>query len=157
MPHGVSDYAVGSAMQKGFAYAPMATLARKEVRAEREYEAVKPYEKRQANKDEKKALAPKFTVKDVTITKGLTKDDVLKVVQAHLSEIDTCYAGKQLPEKLILNISANGDGTVKKVKILGIQLDDAVLRCIVAKIMKWQFPASTDGRELKFKLTLVLG
>lgn len=156
MPHGVSDYAVGSAMQKGFAYAPMATLARKEVRGGREYEAVKPYEKRQADKDEKKALAPKFTVKDVTVTKWPTKDEVLKVVQAHLSEIDTCYTGKQPPEKLTLKIFANGDGTVKKVKMIGNQFkDDAALRCIVAKIMKWQFPASKDGRELKAIITLV--
>jgi hypothetical protein len=156
MPHGVSDYAVGSAMQKGFAYAPMATLAWKEVRGASEYEAVKLHEKRQGDKDEKKASTPKFTVKDITITKGPAKDEVLKVVQAHLSEIDKCYNGKQLPERLTFNISVNRNGIVKKVKILATQLkDDAALQCIVAKIMKWQFPASKDGRELKATITLV--
>jgi hypothetical protein len=136
----------------------MPTLARKEVRGAREYEAVKTHEKRQADKDAKQALAPKFTVKYVTVTKGLTRDEILKVVQAHLSEIDTCYTGKQPPERLTLNISVNRNGTVKKVKILTAQLkDDAVLRCIVAKMKKWQFPASKDGREVKATLTLVSG
>ena len=49
MPHGVSDYAVGSAMQMSFASPPMAMMARKEARAAREYEALKTFDKGQAS------------------------------------------------------------------------------------------------------------
>ncbi|MEN6321648.1 MAG: VIT domain-containing protein [Syntrophaceae bacterium] len=157
LPHGVSDYAVGSALQMGYApSSPMSTLAQQEVRAGREYEAVKQYKKGRADKDEKKAMKQQYSIKDVTVTKGLTKDEVLKVVQTHLSEIDTCYAGKQLPERLTLNISVNRDGTVKKVKILASQLkDDAAVQCIIAQIKKWQFPSSKDDRVVKATVTLV--
>ena len=154
LPHGVSDYAVGSAMQMSYAPSPMAKLARKEAYAAREYEALKPRRKGQADK----AMVPAFTVQDVTVTKGLTKDEVLKVAQTHLHEIGQCYTGGGVKEKLTITMTLNADGTVKKVRVLSSTFKDNTIRqCIIRQVQKWQFPAAKDGREVKATVTLVSG
>jgi Ca-activated chloride channel family protein len=158
IPHGVSDYAVGSAMQMSYAPAPMAMVARKEARAAREYEALKTFEQGQADKGEKQAVTKTFSVKDVSITEGLTKDDFITFVQAHLREIGKCYAGRQLPEKLLLKMSLNADGTVKNVRVLADKLrNDTLMQCVIEQVKKWRFPAAMDGREVKATVTLVSG
>jgi Ca-activated chloride channel family protein len=156
LPHGVSDYAVGSAMQMSFASPPMAMMARKEARAARDYDSLKTVEKRQGVEEEKKAITQKFSVKDASVSKGLTRDDFLKVVQAHLGEIEKCYAGRHLPEKLILKMSLRADGTVKSVRVLpDVLKNDALMQCVIEQVKKWRFPAAKDGREVKAAVTLV--
>lgn len=156
LPHGVSDYAVGGSMQ--MSYAPMAMMARKEARAPREYEALKTFETRQADKDEKISVTKTFSMKDVSITKGLTKDDFLKVVQAHLHEIEKCYHGSSLQGKLVFRLTINPDGIVKDVRVIsGIFKNKAIKQCLIERVKKWQFPATQDSREVKATVTLVSG
>jgi Ca-activated chloride channel family protein len=158
MPHGVSDYAIGSAMQMSFASPPMAMMARKEARAARDYDSLKTVEKRQGVEEEKKARTQNCSVKDVRVSTGLTRDDFLKVVQAHLGEIEQCYAGKPLPEKLILRMSLHADGTVKSVRVLPDALrNGALMQCVIGQVKKWRLPATKDGREVKVTVTLVSG
>jgi Ca-activated chloride channel family protein len=158
IPHGVSDYAVGSAMQMSFAPAPMSMMARKEARAPREYDTLKTFDKRQAKKEEKQAITQIFSVKDVSVSEGLTKEDFLKVVQTHLREIEKCYAGKKLPEKLILKMSLNADGTVTNVRVLADKLrNDTIVQCVIEQVKKWRSPALKDGRKVKATVTLVAG
>lgn len=155
LPHGVSDYAVGSAMQMGYAAMPTAKLARKEMSAAREYKDLRePNAARQVYK----APASALSVKDVSVTKGLMKDEILKVVQAHLSEIDKCYTGVGLPDRLILKLIINPDGTVKKVQVLSsTSKDNNASKCIIGQVKKWRLPAPVNGREVKATVTLVSG
>ena len=158
LPHGVSDYAVGGRMQMNIAASPMATLARKEAAAAHDDAALKPHGKGQVDKDENKAMKLAFTVKDVTVTKGLAKDEVLKVTQAHLSEIEKCYYGRSLPGKLVFRLTINPDGTVKEVHVIsGTVKGNTINQCIIGLVKKWQFPATQDSREVKAKVTLVSG
>ncbi len=158
MPHGVSDYAVGSAMQMSFASPPMAMMARKEARAARDYDALKTVEKRHGVEEEKKAMTQKFSVKDASVSKGLTRDDFLKVVKAHLGEIEKCYAGKHLPETLVFRLTVTRDGTVKGVRVLaGAVKNDALMQCVIEQVKTWKFSATKDGREVKATVTLISG
>jgi Ca-activated chloride channel family protein len=158
MPHGVSDYAVGSAMQMSFASPPMAMMARKEARAAREYEALKTFDKGQAMQEEQKAITQTFSVKDVSVSKGLTRDDFLKVVKAHLGEIEKCYTGKHLPETLVFRLTVTRDGTVKGVRVLaGAVKNDALMQCVIEQVKTWKFSATKDGREVKATVTLISG
>jgi Ca-activated chloride channel family protein len=156
MPHGVSDYAVGSAMQMSFASPPMAMMARKEARAARDYEALKTFGKGQASTDERKAPTLTFSVKDASVSKGLSKDDVIRIVQSHLGEIEKCYAGKHLPETLVVRLTITRDGTVKSVRVLADTVkNDALMQCVIEQVKKWKFSATKDGREVKATVTLV--
>jgi Ca-activated chloride channel family protein len=158
MPHGVSDYAVGSAMQMSYAPSPMAMTARKEARAAREYETLKTFSKGQAHTDERKDSTQKFSVKGVSVSKGLSKDDVLRIVQAYLGEIEKCYAGKHLPKTLDVRLTITRDGTVKSVRVLaGAVRNDALMQCVIELVKKWQFSATKDGREVKAAVTLISG
>jgi hypothetical protein len=141
-------------MQMGYAVSPMAKLARKEMAAEYKDEALKPSRKGPVDK----AATLAFTVKDVAVTKGFTKDEVLKVALAHVREMEKCYAGSSLPGKLLLKLIINPDGTVKGVHASSNTFKSIIIRqCIVEQVKKWQFPATTDGREVKVTVTLVSG
>jgi len=88
----------------------------------------------------------------------LMKDEILKVVQAHLSEIDKCYTGVGLPDRLILKLIINPDGTVKKVQVLSsTSKDNNASKCIIGQVKKWRLPAPVNGREVKATVTLVSG
>jgi Ca-activated chloride channel family protein len=154
LPQGVSDYAVGGAMQMGYAASPMLKMARKEMAAECKDEALKSSGKGKVDK----AATSAFMLKDITVTKGLTKDEFLTVMQAHLSEIEKCYAGGALPGKLILTITLNADGTVKDAQVTsGSFKNDPARQCIIGLAKTWQFPAAKDGRKVKATVTLVSG
>jgi outer membrane biosynthesis protein TonB len=72
--------------------------------------------------------------------------------------MEKCYTGRNLPEKLILTITLNADGTVKDVKVLsGTFRDNTIRQCVIWQVKKWQFPATTDGREVTATVTLVSG
>jgi len=158
MPHGVSDYAVGSAMQMSFARAPMTMMPQKEARAAREYGDLKTFAKSQADKEEKQAVTKTFSLKDVRISKGLTKDDFLKIAQAHLHDIEKCYHGSSLQGKLVFRLTINPDGIVKDVQVIsGIFKNKAITQCLIERVKKWQFPATQDSREVKATVTLVSG
>jgi len=153
LPRGVSDYAVGG--NAGLSYAPMAKMARKEAFAASADESLR---KPQGIAREDKVASTVFTVADVAVSKGLMKGEVLKVVQGYLREMEKCYTGRNLPEKLILTMTLYADGTVKDVKVLsGTFKDNTIRQCFIRQVKKWQFPATTDGREVTATVTLVSG
>jgi outer membrane biosynthesis protein TonB len=96
-----------------------------------------------------------LTVKDIKVTRGLAKDDALKTVQAHLSEIEKYCAGSGLPGDFVLKMTLNADGTVKDVQVLsGISSNDQARQCIIGQVKKWKFPAAKDGRKVTVTVTL---
>ncbi|MBM4272266.1 MAG: AgmX/PglI C-terminal domain-containing protein [Deltaproteobacteria bacterium] len=151
LPQGVSDYAVGHTMAKHYGFAPM--MAMKEARAEYKDEIRRGgYGMAHGGKVPVIAL----TVGDVTATKGLAKDEIVKVVEAHTNEIERCFAGSGLKEKLILKFVVNPDGTVSNVQALSSIFRDKTLRqCVTEQVKKWQFPSLKSGREVKVTVTLV--
>ena len=157
LPEGVSDYAVGGygnyaaapAMQKSWGMgmsmrSKMASrLAEDKSDAAQELEVPK-----------KKDEAQKISIVSVTTEKGLTKAGIIKLTQTNLSEIEKCFAGKNLTGTIKLNLTINSDGTVKNVEIASGDIKDAKLRqCIIAQVKKWLFPAMTNGQVVKAAIT----
>ena len=152
LPEGVSDYAVGHTMAKHHGFAPMTAM--KEARAE--YRRDEHTSGGHGITHGGKTAVTALDVKDVTVTKGMAKDRVLKVVQAHTHEIEKCIAGSGLQEKLILKFIVNPDGTVRDVQaISGISQGTSLRQCVIEQVKKWRFPSPKSGREVKVTVTLV--
>jgi Ca-activated chloride channel homolog len=156
LPEGVSDYAVGGygnyaatpAMQKsmgiGMRGKMESRLAEDKSDAAQELQVPK-----------KKDEAQKISIVSVTQGKGLTKDEILKIAQTNLSEIEKCFAGKNLSGTFKLNLKINAGGTVKIVEIASGTIKDAQLRkCIIAQAKRWFFPATANNQEVKVSITI---
>lgn len=86
-----------------------------------------------------------------TVEEGLTKEEVGRVIHAHMSEIRYCYESSMirnsdLEGKLMLDfvIGANGmvrTANVKESTIADARLDD----CVIRRLTKWQFPKPKGG------------
>ncbi|OGP91296.1 MAG: trypsin [Deltaproteobacteria bacterium RBG_19FT_COMBO_43_11] len=156
LPQGVSDYAVGG--NGNYAAAPnmqksmgMVSMRGKMESRLTEDKSVKEQEVQFPGKKNEKQ---KISIKSVTVGKGLTKDDIFKVAQAHINKIEKCFAGKKLSGTIKLNLTINSDGTVKNVEVVTGTIKDAKLRqCIIAQVKKWIFPAMTNGKEVKTSIT----
>jgi Ca-activated chloride channel family protein len=156
LPEGVSDYAVGGnvnyaaapAMQKSWG---MGMRSKMESRlAEDKSDAA-----HELQVPKKKDEAQKISIVSVTTGKGLTKDEILKVSQANLSEIEKCFADKNLSGTIKLNLTINSDGTVNNLEITTGNIKYAKLRqCIIAQIKQWCFPATVNGQAVKATITL---
>ncbi|MES1171675.1 MAG: AgmX/PglI C-terminal domain-containing protein, partial [Bacteroidota bacterium] len=84
---------------------------------------------------------------------GLSREQVARVVRAHLNAIKFCY-DKELQRKPTLGGKVEvfwvitPDGSVERSKIAGTSMDDgAVEGCIVRQVKQWAFPRS-DGRTV---------
>jgi Ca-activated chloride channel family protein len=156
LPEGVSDYAVGGygnyaaapAMQKSMG---MGMRGKMESRlAEDKSDAAQVLEV-----PKKKEEAQKISIASVTVGKGLTKNEILKIGEANLSEIEKCFAGKKLSGNVKLNLTINADGTVKNMEIAAGTIKNAQLRkCIIAQIKQWLFAATTNGQAVKASITI---
>jgi Ca-activated chloride channel family protein len=157
LPQGVSDYAVGGnglyaaspAMQKSMGMVSM--RAKMESRLAEDKSATT----EELRVPKKKDGAQKINTISVTVEKGLTKDEILKVAQAHRSEIEKCFAGKNLQGTLKLNLTINPDGTLKNAEITAGTIKNTNLRkCIIEQVKKWLFSATTNGKIAKASITL---
>lgn len=158
LPEGVSDYAVGG--NGNYAAAPavykswgMMNVGEKmESRLAEDKLAVQ-----EIKVPEKKDEALKISIVSVTIGKGLTKDEFLKVAQARKSEIEKCFDGNNFSGIIKINLTINADGTVKTVEIASDDIKDAKLRqCIIEQVKKWRFPATSNGQAVKVTITFKL-
>ena len=92
---------------------------------------------------QKKDEEQKISIVGVTTGKGLAKDGILKVAQAKLSEIEKCFAGKNLSGTIKINLTINADGTVKNVEIATGAIKDVKLRqCIIDQIKTVAVPGN---------------
>ncbi len=86
-----------------------------------------------------------------TVEEGLSKEEVGKVIHAHLSEIRYCYESSMirspdLEGKLILDFAISTEGTVGSVRVKESSLGDPRLDdCVIRRLSKWKFPQPKGG------------
>lgn len=85
------------------------------------------------------------------VEEGLTKDEVGKVIHAHMSEIRYCYESSMVrnPDvegKLMLDFNIGPNGFVTRATVRESSLQDARLDdCIIRRLTKWAFPKPKGG------------
>ena len=149
LPQGVSDYAVGG-MTATRAYAPMAKLA-----SPAEFERKGVVREQTASKDEiKQKSSPQ--IGDITVSGGLSKEAVVKVVNNHMKELEACRSQAGLEGKIIFTLTIGADGTMNDIKVIsGTTKNKTVEQCIAKIIKKWLFPESNNGKKTRATITLL--
>ncbi|MBC7385555.1 MAG: TonB family protein [Cryobacterium sp.] len=88
---------------------------------------------------------------EAEVEEGLTKDEVGRVIHAHMKEVRYCYESSmvrtsRVDGKVILDFGINGKGVVAKAKVSSSTLPDAALgECIMRRLRTWQFPTPKGG------------
>jgi Ca-activated chloride channel family protein len=141
LPEGVSDYAVGRGMVAQKAMSPFLSL--------RSVEAEKSSVKEQS-KDERlvsKLVHVSVELAEISATRGLSKEDIQKVVKQQIPSMEICYQ-KALEKKpniqgeATLRLVIDSKGQVTKVSLVSSKLKDKNLeQCIIQKIKELTFPA----------------
>ncbi len=157
LPQGVSDYAVGG--YGNYAAVPASQksmgMVGKRGKMESRLAEDKSATEQELQVPKKKDEVQKISIIGLTVGKGLNKDEILKVAQVHLGEIEKCFAGKNLQGTLKLNFTINADGTVKSVEIAAGLIKDVKLRqCIIKQVKKWLFPATANRQMVKATIVL---
>jgi len=149
LPQGVSDYSVGG-MIVTRTYAPMAKLA-----SPVELERKGVVREQTASKDEiKQKSSPQ--IGDITVSGGLSKESVDKVVSNHMKELEDCRSQAGLEGKIIFTLAIGTDGVVKDIKVVsGTTKNKIAEQCIAKIIKKWQFLETNNGKETRATITLL--
>ncbi len=91
----------------------------------------------------------------ISIRGGMSREAVLKVVNAHLDEIRDCYERELLHNpgisgKILLEWLIQKDGTVKyaKVKFTNIGHSSDLHVCLQTQVVAWKFPRPRGGQEV---------
>jgi len=152
LPEGVSDLAVGGARLRQMAY--VSKLAPAPTQAPRS-----------ANKKEDEArlekeaggVTPSFTIRDIIVPEGLSKQDAMRVFKNELSALDRCVVigsiGRGGDLALVLEIDSMG-------KVLSVMekgspsLSEEANRCIEAAFKKIRF---STGRKITLTVFLRIG
>ena len=87
----------------------------------------------------------------ISIKGGLTREEIAKVVRAHVSAIRYCYEKSLLDDpslegKILLNWTIANSGRVAKSGIRSSTVrNSGVHRCLVGEVKNWKFPRPRDG------------
>ena len=157
LPEGVSDYAVGNSTLSG---APFPRAAKMAQRTEHSTSAQAPYPKESLARDQEEVKKAKLTwrVGDVVVSGGLDKKAIITFVRARLPEIEKACSGPDRQGKLVLTLSVNPDGTVKTITVKSSDLKEKQKeQCVIDPVKKWQFPASTNNKDVRIEISLVFG
>jgi hypothetical protein len=91
----------------------------------------------------------------ISIRGGMSREAVLKVVNAHLDEVRDCYERELLHNpgisgKILMEWLIQLDGTVRyaKVKFTNIGHSSDLHGCIEAQVVTWNFPRPKGGQEV---------
>jgi Ca-activated chloride channel family protein len=155
LPEGVSDYAVGGS--GNYAAVP----AMQKMWGMRGNVEARLSEEKQAAQDistpRKKDKEKKVGVTRVIAGIGLSKDDILKVAENQLSEIEKCFSGIKISGTIKLNLTIRPDGTVQSADMIARAIKDGKLRrCIIDQIQRWQFPAAANGQTVKAEIVITV-
>jgi len=151
LPQGVSEYAVGGKMMP--AHAPMALMARREALGTSESGALV---KEKRAKDEEGDRKAAISIADVSVSQGLSKEDVVRKLTGQTPKLESCLAGAK--GKLVLRLTIRPDGTVKSVQILSNTLKSGkAAQCAAEQVRKIRLPATQDGKEGRTVVTIVSG
>ncbi|MCX6123210.1 MAG: AgmX/PglI C-terminal domain-containing protein [Proteobacteria bacterium] len=91
---------------------------------------------------------------DPSVSGGLTAQEIMAVIRAHLNEIRHCY--EQLLQrspsasgKLAVNFTVALSGNVSAVNVSESTLNDSVMRgCVTGHIQRWDFPKPRGGQPV---------
>jgi Ca-activated chloride channel family protein len=151
LPQGVSDYALGG-NGKVAGLAPIRPSARF-APAE---SADSSHLKRALLKNEEKDQENGFPVKEVKVSGNLAKEEVLRAIGKQIREIKNCFPPGSQPEKIILKLTINPNGTVRAVDFVS-KIDAGPRKCILENTEKWHCPATRDGLRGEIVITLSQG
>lgn len=91
----------------------------------------------------------------ISIRGGMSREAVLKVVNAHLDEVRDCYERELLHNpgisgKILMEWLIQLDGTVRyaKVKFTNIGHSSDLHTCLQAQVVTWNFPRPKGGEEV---------
>jgi hypothetical protein len=91
----------------------------------------------------------------ISIRGGMSREAVLKVVNAHLDEVRDCYERELLHNpgisgKILMEWLIQLDGTVRyaKVKFTNIGHSSDLHGCLQAQVVTWNFPRPKGGEEV---------
>ena len=145
LPEGVSDYAVGRGMVAQKAMSPLAASRSMAIEGKqlREEEC----------KDERlvsKSGRGSIELADISITNGLSKEDIQRVIKQQIPAMEICYqkALEKKPSiqgKVTLQLVIDSKGKVTKVSLVSSKLNDKTIeQCILQKIKVVTFPGPKD-------------
>lgn len=83
---------------------------------------------------------------EATVDEGLTKEEVARVIHAHMSEIRYCYESailknSNLEGKLLIDFQIEAAGLVKNANKKESSVSEAsVSECVIRRLLTWQFP-----------------
>ena len=169
LPQGVSDLAVGNGSPVRKAASPAAPSAQwfgvktgmtKEVCGE--YESGK----REAfdSADSKPAREPiRVELGKITVSKGLSKKAVTRLIKKHLAAIETCLKGTTksnpyLKGTVVLTLHVTSTGEIGTIKVVRNQLkDEALVQCIAQKLRAMRVPSRKGSKGATVTVTLKVG
>jgi Ca-activated chloride channel family protein len=149
LPEGVSDYAVGG--NGLYAAAPPMVKGLTMARAKEECK-----DGLSVEQEIRKKGGQKIQVNNVITGKGLTKDEILKVAQAHIADIEKCFAGSNWQGNVTINLTINFDGTVKKVELVSNSINSKIKKYVIEQVKKWLFPATANGQTVNVTIKLAI-
>ena len=149
LPQGVSDYAVGG-NGKVAALAPFRSSA--QFAPAESGDSSHP--KKPLLKNEEKDKENGFTLEEVTVSGNLAKEDVLRKMGKRIREIKSCFLNGFIPEKIILKLTVNPDGTIRETIFLS-KISAVSRKCLLENTKKWHCPATRDGLQGEVVITVV--
>ncbi len=165
LPEGVSDYAVGQAIQpmmsKSMRMSP-APIYRERAAGETATGMGRPSggrEPQQMESDEKEA-GLSITVDSLRVEGALSNEAVRQEIERQLEEIRNCLDGQgssNLPERIVLAWEIRMDGTVRNFRIVSPRdASEGCKKCLERLAARWRFPAVKGGKTTQVELTLSL-
>ena len=162
LPWGVSDLAVGGAMQPALMAPPPSPGSGYGGGMMYKSMASKPKVAREvaappADSRKKEDASRRITIEKLTVENGLTEAVVKMFMEQHLAELMQCFqtSGKNPAQgKFTMKWTIAPDGKVKGVQITMEGAPDTLLKCLTRQVERWTFPAPTTGKEVPAVATL---
>jgi len=160
MPEGVSDYAVGRGIMLKQQMAPSSAPYAALRLAETEQQSAKE-ELRDKSKGSK-SLQASVELKNISATRGISKEAIQKVVKKQIPSIKICYQ-KSLEKQpniqgwMILQLVIDSKGRVTNATLVSSKLNDKILeQCIIQKMKELTFPTPEGTDKVMIKVSFNL-
>ena len=163
LPQGVSDYAVGSGSftGKGICRAtPSSSAMPLKIRVREEGREYKK-EGRLAT-DTADHKRNHIRLDKITVTRGLSKDSIQRVIEKNIRSINLCYTQTSVKEsnlkgELVFTLIVDSKGSVIKASTnSGKNKIAEIERCIIQKLRKVHFPAPEGSKRITVTITFIL-
>lgn len=95
--------------------------------------------------------APSIRMAKATVSGSLDTRIIRRIVRAHLAEVRACYNATLVHDptaagRVVMSFMIDGDGKVTVAAVRESEIaDEALGKCLAAKILRWRFPVSADA------------